>query len=51
MIKVLLVDDHDLVRTGLSRLLSDAEGIEVIGEAKSGEEAITQQKAINLMWC
>ena len=44
MIKVLLVDDHDLVRTGLSRLLSDAEGIEVIGEAKSGEEAIAHQK-------
>ena len=44
MIKVLLVDDHDLVRTGLSRLLSDAQGIEVIGEAKSGEEAITKQK-------
>lgn len=44
MIKVLLVDDHDLVRTGLSRLLSDAEGIEVIGEAKSGEEALTHQK-------
>lgn len=44
MIKVLLVDDHDLVRTGLSRLLSDAEGIEVVGDAKSGEEAITQQK-------
>ena len=44
MIKVLLVDDHDLVRTGLSRLLSDAEGIEVIGEAKSGEEAIALQK-------
>ncbi|GAA4356521.1 UvrY/SirA/GacA family response regulator transcription factor [Kangiella marina] len=44
MIKVLLVDDHDLVRTGLSRLLSDAQGIEVIGEAKSGEEALTKQK-------
>lgn len=45
MIKVLLVDDHDLVRTGLSRLLSDAEGIKVVGEAKSGEEALTYQKS------
>lgn len=44
MIKVLLVDDHDLVRTGLSRLLSDAEGIAVIGEAESGEEALAHQK-------
>ncbi len=41
MIRVLLVDDHDLVRTGIRRLLEDTEGIEVVGEARSGEEAIT----------
>ncbi|MFM8454260.1 MAG: response regulator [Gammaproteobacteria bacterium] len=41
MIKILLVDDHDLVRRGLSRLLSDELGIEIIGEVASGEEAIT----------
>ncbi|HVV68184.1 MAG TPA: response regulator [Gammaproteobacteria bacterium] len=40
MIKVLLVDDHELVRTGVRFLLKDAENIEVVGEAKSGEEAI-----------
>ncbi|WP_425462487.1 response regulator [Microbulbifer harenosus] len=40
MIKVLVVDDHDLVRMGISRMLSDVEDIEVVGEAKSGEEAI-----------
>lgn len=40
MIKVLLVDDHDLVRIGIRRLLSDVNGIKVIGEAKSGEEAV-----------
>ncbi len=41
MIKVLLVDDHELVRTGLRRLLDDSRGIKVVGEAGTGEEAIT----------
>lgn len=40
MIKVLVVDDHDLVRMGISRMLKDLEGIEVVGEAKSGEGAL-----------
>lgn len=41
MVRVLLVDDHELVRTGIRRLLEDNEGIEVVGEARSGEEAVT----------
>ena len=40
MIKVLVVDDHALVRTGLVRMLSDIQGIEVTGEADSGERAL-----------
>lgn len=40
MTKLLLVDDHDLVRTGIRRILDDVEGLNVIGEAQSGEEAI-----------
>jgi two-component system invasion response regulator UvrY len=40
LIKVLLVDDHDLVRLGVKRLLQDASGIKVIGEASTGEDAI-----------
>lgn len=40
MIKVLLADDHDLVRTGMRRLLEDLEDVEVIAEATTGEEAI-----------
>lgn len=39
-IRVLLVDDHELVRIGIRRLLSDVPGIEVVAEAASGEEAI-----------
>lgn len=40
MIRVLLADDHDLVRTGMRRLLDDVTTIEVVGEATTGEEAI-----------
>ncbi|UWN52243.1 Response regulator UvrY [Alcanivorax sp. ALC70] len=40
MIKVLVVDDHDLVRTGIARMLDDQEGIRVVGQADSGEEAV-----------
>ncbi len=46
LIKVLVVDDHDLVRTGISRMLADIDGLKVIGEAESGEEAL--QKARDL---
>lgn len=40
MINVLVVDDHDLVRTGIRRMLADVPGIAVVGEAASGEEAL-----------
>lgn len=46
MIKVLVVDDHDLVRTGISRMLADVNGIEVIGEAGSGEEAVLRAREL-----
>lgn len=40
MIKILVVDDHDLVRAGIIRLLSDVAEIDVVGECSSGEEAM-----------
>ncbi|KKD00848.1 UvrY/SirA/GacA family response regulator transcription factor [Photobacterium sp. WH77] len=40
MINVFLVDDHELVRTGIRRLLEDVRGIKVVGEAISGEDAV-----------
>lgn len=40
MIKVILVDDHQLVRDGIKALLAGMEGIEVIGEASSGAEML-----------
>lgn len=42
MIKVMLVDDHDLVRTGIKRLLEDHPNIKIVGEATSGEQALDQ---------
>lgn len=44
MIKIMLVDDHDLVRTGLKRLINDVEGFRVVTEAASGEEALQEAK-------
>jgi two-component system invasion response regulator UvrY len=40
LIRVLVVDDHDLVRTGITRMLSDIDGFKVVGQAESGEEAL-----------
>lgn len=40
MIKVLLVDDHALIRDGLRRLLQDCHDLEVVGEASDGREAL-----------
>jgi two-component system, NarL family, response regulator NreC len=39
-IKILLVDDHDVVRDGLKALLSAQQDFEIIGAADSGEEAL-----------
>ena len=39
-IRVLLVDDQQLVRTGFRMILADKEGIEVVGEAANGREAV-----------
>lgn len=46
MIKVLIVDDHDLVRMGISSLLDGADGIEVVGEADCGEGAIQKSREL-----
>lgn len=40
MIKILVVDDHNLVRVGVKRILDDISGFKVVGEARTGEEAI-----------
>ncbi|MCW8866140.1 MAG: UvrY/SirA/GacA family response regulator transcription factor [Colwellia sp.] len=40
MINILLVDDHELVRTGISKILNEVKGFQVIDECETGEEAI-----------
>src|SRR3990167_4222080 len=46
VIKILLVDDHELVRIGIKRLLQDVQGFKVVGEAHSGEEAVILAKEL-----
>ena len=40
MIRILIADDHGIVRTGLKLLLDRATGMEVVGEAADGREAV-----------
>ena len=40
MINILVVDDHDLVRTGIVRILSDVKDFKVVAEVGSGEDAV-----------
>ncbi len=46
MITVLVADDHDLVRAGLVRMLQESAGIDVVGQAGSGEEAVERSLAL-----
>jgi DNA-binding NarL/FixJ family response regulator len=46
MIRVLVVDDQELVRRGFVSLLAAADGLEVVGEAETGSEAIDQAHAL-----
>ena len=41
LIRVLVADDHELVRCGIVRMLDDVDGVEVVGEVFSGEEVQT----------
>lgn len=46
-IKVLIVEDHTIVRQGLARLLSDQPGLEVVGQAVNGREAVEMAEKLN----
>src|SRR6266487_660330 len=45
-IHVLLVDDHDILRQGLKMLLGMQQGIQVVGEARTGQEAIVMAQEL-----
>ncbi len=40
MIRILVVDDHRLFRLGLSKMLPERKGLQIVGEAENGEQAI-----------
>jgi two-component system, NarL family, response regulator LiaR len=46
MIRVLLVDDHAVVREGLRTFLELQDGIEVVGEAEDGEQALEEAERL-----
>ena len=46
-IRVLIVDDHAIVRKGIRALLSEADGFEVVGEADNGKEAVLRAQESN----
>ena len=45
-VRVLLADDHKVVRAGLKALLESAGGVDVVGEASSGEEAVERARTL-----
>ncbi len=47
VVRLLIVDDHAVVRSGLMMLLNGKNNIEVIGEASEGDEAINKAKELN----
>src|SRR3990170_7982287 len=46
-LRVLIVDDHAVVRTGLRAVLEDEEGLEVVGEAASAQESLAKAQALH----
>src|SRR5689334_22940558 len=40
-VRIVLADDHDLVRSGIKALLTMVQGVEVIAEARDGRELVT----------
>jgi len=48
VVRVLIVDDHEVVRTGLERMLSKSAGLQVVGSASSGEEALELAHSLSL---
>jgi DNA-binding NarL/FixJ family response regulator len=46
MIRVMIVDDHPVVRDGLSSIFAAEEGFEVVGEARDGVDAVRRAKGL-----
>ena len=46
LLRVLIVDDHAVVRSGLRAVLEDEEGLEIVGEASSAAEAVEKARTL-----
>ena len=46
MVRVLLVDDHEVVRAGLRALLEATGRVDIVGEVSSGEEAVARARSL-----
>ncbi|MDE3090987.1 MAG: response regulator transcription factor [Chloroflexota bacterium] len=46
-IRILIADDHEIVRVGLRNVILSEPGMQVIGEAADGEQAVQQARALN----
>lgn len=46
-VRVVLADDHDLVRSGIKALLTMIKGVDVIAEARNGQELVTLTESLN----
>ncbi len=44
-VRIVLADDHDLVRSGLKLLLERIEGVEVVGQGRNGEELLAEVRS------
>jgi DNA-binding NarL/FixJ family response regulator len=45
-VRIVLADDHDVVRAGMKAMLEASPGIEIVGEARHGEEAIARARQL-----
>lgn len=45
--RILVVDDHEVVRQGVARILDGEDGLEICGEVGTGEEAVREAKRLN----
>ena len=48
-VRVLIADDHPLVREGLRSFLSTVDGIDIVGEAADGEEAVSLARELEVL--
>ncbi|MFN3568995.1 MAG: response regulator transcription factor, partial [Polaromonas sp.] len=46
MIRIVIADDHAIVREGLKRIVSSVEGMEVVGEAADGNEVMQRVREL-----